>query len=53
MGRSYFVDTSYISAVNFQSLFLSFRQETVKSVASTKNILKALRDYLVECYNVD
>ena len=52
MGRSYLVNTSHISSVNFQSLLLSFRQESVKPISSTKNILKELRDHLVEHYEV-
>ena len=51
MGRSYLVNTTHISAINFQTLLLSFRQEDVKPITSTKNILKELRDYLVERYN--
>ena len=53
MGRSYLINTSHISVVNFQSLLLSFRQEDVKPISSTKNILKELRDYLVERYHVE
>ena len=52
MGRSYLINTQHISAINFQTLLLSFRQEDVKPITSTKNILKDLRDYLVERYNV-
>ena len=52
MGRSYFVNTSHVSAVNFQSLLLSFRQDSVKPISSTKKILKEFRNYLVERYNV-
>ena len=52
MGRSYLVNTNHISDINFQTLLLSFRLGGVKPISSTKNILKELRDYLVERYNV-
>lgn len=52
MGRSYLVNTAHISAVNLQSLVVSFRQDNVKAISSTKNILKELRDYLISIYNV-
>lgn len=52
MGRSYLVNTAHISAVNFQSLLLSFCQKDVKPITSTKNILKELRDYLMERYEL-
>ena len=52
MGRSYLVNTLHISSVNFQTLLLSFRPGGVKPISSTKNILKELRNYLVERYNI-
>lgn len=52
MGRSYLINTSHVSAINFQSLVVSFRQDNVKAISSTKNILKELRDHLIKIYNV-
>lgn len=52
MGRSYLVNTNQVSAVNLQSLAVAFRQENVKAISSTKNILKDLRDHLVDIYKV-
>lgn len=50
MGRSHLVNIRHIAAINLQSLTLSFREDSVKAVSSTKNILKDFRDYLVNVY---
>lgn len=47
MGRSHLVNVNHIAAINFQQLTVSFREDGVKAISSTKNILKELRDHLV------
>lgn len=48
MGRSHLVNVNHIAAINFQQRTLTFREDSVKAVVSTKNVLKELRDHLVE-----
>jgi len=52
MGRSHLVNANHISAINFQQRTLSFREDSVKAVVSTKNVLKDLRDRLVDDFQV-
>ena len=52
MGRSYIVNIPYVSSVNFQSNAITFDSEKVRPLIVNKSNLKALRDHIVERYDL-
>ena len=50
MGRSYIVNTEYVTSVNILNRVLTFEPEIIKPIISNKSNLRSLRDFLVEKY---
>ena len=52
MGRSYFINVSYISAVNLSRNVLLFDSDVVKPIAVARSQLKLLRAFVDEFYHI-
>ena len=50
MGRSYIINTEYVSSVNILNGVLTFESDIIKPIVSNKANLRSLRDFLVEKY---
>lgn len=50
MGRSYIINTEYVSSVNILNGMLTFELDIIKPIVSNKANLRSLRDFLVDKY---
>ena len=50
MGRSYIINTEYVSSVNILNGVLTFESDIIKPIVSNKANLRSLRDFLVDKY---
>lgn len=52
MGRSYIVNTEYVSAIDQVKGTIAFDTENVKTLPASRTNLKALRDFIVDTYTL-